>query len=65
MSLLEILNLIACGLLEYDFTQHVASDLPTEGKFLDTKSCKSQKILHEVVKWTENNKAKLNPSYDL
>ena len=60
MSLLEILNLIACGLLEYDFTQHVASDIPTEGKFLDTQNCKSQKILDEVVKWTENNKAKLN-----
>ena len=60
MSLLEIINLIACGLVNYDFIRHVASDIPTEGKFLSTENCRSQDILDEVARWTENNKAKLN-----
>ena len=60
MSLLEIINVIACGLAYYDFFQHVASDIPIGGKFLDSQNCKSQDILNNIAEWTSQNKIKLN-----
>ena len=60
LSLLEIINLLACGLFTYDTTQHVPSDIPIDGKFLANQSCKSQQILDDIAVWTESNKMKLN-----
>ena len=60
MSLLDIINLLACGLSEYDFIHHVASDIPIGGKYLDSQNCNSQEILNSVAEWTNKNKMKLN-----
>ena len=60
MSLLEILNLIMIGLLQYDFHSHVASDVALDAKFLPSFSCNSQVYLNEVSDWTEKKKMKLN-----
>ena len=60
MSLLEIINLITCGLSLYNFQEHVGSDIPVDGKYLDVQNCKSQQILDSVVNWTDINKMKLN-----
>ena len=60
MSLLDIINLIACGLIDYDFIHHVASDIPTGGKYLDSQNCNSQVILDKIADWTTQNKMKLN-----
>ena len=60
MSLLDILNLLACNLIEYDFTQHVASDIPTGFKFLPGKDSHAQHILDNVASWTDEKKMSLN-----
>ena len=60
MSLLEIINLLACGLLTFDFSQQVPSDILIDGKYLPTQNCKSQQILDDVAAWTDTNKMKLN-----
>ena len=49
MSLMEIINLILCGLQNYDFTTHVASDIPLDTKFLPKENCRSQSILDSVA----------------
>ena len=60
MSLLEILNLVIIGLEQYDFIEHVASDIADDSKFLSNSKCKSQDILNSVSEWTDQNKMKLN-----
>ena len=60
MSLLDILNLLACNLIEYDFSQHVASDIPTGFKFLPGKDSHAQHILDNVASWTDEKKMSLN-----
>ena len=60
MSLLELLNLIAIALMQYDVKNHVPSDIPVESKFLPSSAYKSQSILNEVSAWTESKKMKLN-----
>ena len=49
MSLLEILNLIPCGLSYYNFLEHVSSHSPVEGQFLDSQNCRSQQILDSIL----------------
>ena len=60
MSLLELINLLAIGLIQYDFKNHVPSDIEVESKFLPSSACKSQSILDEVSEWTVSKKMKLN-----
>ena len=60
--MLEIINLITCGLSVYNFQEHIASDIPVDGEYLDIQNCESQNILNSVVSWTDENKMKLNES---
>ena len=45
LSILEIINLIMCGLVNYNFKAHVASDVASHGKFLPPQNVKSQSYL--------------------
>ena len=54
--------MIICGLSIYNFQEHVASDIPIEGKYLDINNCESQNILNSVVNWPNKKKMKLNES---
>ena len=50
MSLLEVVNLITCGLASYNFRNHVASDIGVEQKYLPRSNIQSQDYLHSVEK---------------
>ena len=59
---LEVLELVLLGdiLTEYDFKQHVASDVGLNQKFLDSNGCKMQQNLDTIAKWTDDNLMQLN-----
>ena len=59
---LEIIELVslAGALSEYDFQNHVASDVGENQKFLSPESFKMQNTLNTLSKWTEDNKMQLN-----
>ena len=52
MSLLEIINLIACGIASYNFKYQVASDIAIDQNYIPSDNIKSQDILNEVASWT-------------
>ena len=60
LSILEKVDLIAIGLASYDFRNHVASDIPTDHKFLPAENIHSQKIADQLLSWTNEKKMKLN-----
>jgi hypothetical protein len=60
MSLLEIINLITCGIASYNFRNHVASDISTDQKFLPPENCLSQTYLDSVKQWTDVKMMRLN-----
>ena len=60
LSILEIINLIMCGLVNYNFKAHVASDVASHGKFLPPQNVKSQSYLEKIQHWTEKNQMSLN-----
>jgi hypothetical protein len=62
MSLLKIINLIACGLSSYNFKNHVASDIAIGDSYLPSDNCESQNYLISVQQWTDQKKMKLNQS---
>ena len=47
-------------LIEYDFTQHVPSDVAVGERFLPPETFKSQGITNDLVSWTKENRMKLN-----
>ena len=53
MSLLELINLITCGIASYNFWNHVASDIAINQKFLPSQNCNSQNQLDSVKQWTD------------
>jgi hypothetical protein len=60
MSLLEIINLITCGIASYNFRNHVASDIATDHKYLPPENCLSQSYLDNVKLWTDDKMMRLN-----
>ena len=60
LSLLEIINLIMCGISTYNFKQHVASDIGTHGNYLPAANTKSQEYLDKIQNWTSQNKMLVN-----
>ena len=60
MSLLEVVNLLACGLSSYNFKNHVASDIAVGSSYLPPENIKSQAHLDSVQQWTEENQMLLN-----
>ena len=61
---LSVLQLICMSglLMDYDFLQHVASDVGIEDKFLPPTSYGTQETLNQLSLWTSDNLMKLNPS---
>ena len=61
---LTILELLLFGglLTEYNFRQHVASDVGIDELFVPANSLKTQLNLHTIEEWTTNNLMKLNES---
>ena len=59
---LEVIELVslAGALQEYDFSQHIASDVGIQQKFLPPSTCTMQTTLDNISKWTEINKMKIN-----
>ena len=59
---LQILELVLFANLleEYDFTQHVASDIGIGQAFLPPEKCQTQINLNTVAKWTDENLMKMN-----
>ena len=60
LTVLERINLVNMRLRTYNITQHVASDIPTHGQFIDSNDLKTQKYLTEINQWTENQKMSIN-----
>ena len=59
LSFLELVML--AGLLtEYNFKQHVASDIGIEEQYVPAQSLKTQSDLDTIAKWTDENKMQLN-----
>ena len=60
LTTLEVIKLLSVGLSSYNYKQHVPSDVPTDGYFVDNKNLKSQNYLDEINKWTINQKMVIN-----
>ena len=54
LSLLEIINLVNIGISSYNCKQHIPSDLPIHGQFVDNNTLLSQQYLDRINQWTEN-----------
>ena len=59
---LEVVELVALAgiLIEYNFDEHIASDVGIDQKFLPTDKCRTQQINNNRTRWTKDNKMKLN-----
>ena len=59
---LSVLHLVCLSglLVEYDFHQHVASDVGVEDLFLPATNYGTQDCLDSISNWTEENKMRLN-----
>ena len=60
LTTLEKLNLLIMGLINYDFHNHVASDVGINQKFLPSENFEGQISLKKIDDWTNVNKMKLN-----
>ena len=60
MSLLEVVNLLACGLSSYNFKNHVASDIAVGSSYLPPQNIESQTNLDSIQQWTDEKKMLLN-----
>ena len=59
---LSVLQLILLSgiLTEYNFNQHVASDIGVNQKYLSSELYQTQKALDQITSWTQDNLMKLN-----
>ena len=59
---IEIIELVMLSdlLVDYDFYNHVASDIATDQKFLPPESFSLQTHLDNIQNWTHENSMKLN-----
>ena len=60
LSILEIINLISIGVASYNFTHHVASDIPENGYYISPDNLLTQQYLQKISDWTSQNKMMLN-----
>ena len=61
---LSVLQLICMTglLMDYNFHQHVASDIAIDEKFLPPESYNIQRYIHQISDWTTANLMKMNPT---
>ena len=55
-STLEIINLLTVGLSSLLMKDHVPSDIPDHGQYIQSDKLKSQAYLQTINEWTENHK---------
>ena len=60
LTALETINLLNIGLGSYNFKQHIASDVPSDRYFVDSRNLNSQMYLDQIYQWTVNQKMQLN-----
>ena len=60
LSILEMLNLVMCGISSYNFKQHVASDIGVHGQYLPADNIHSQSYMDKICQWTEDRQMELN-----
>ena len=60
LSILEIINLLLCGLTSYNVEQHVPSDIGTEMSFVPPENLKTQQYLQNISDWTDQKQMILN-----
>ena len=60
LSILEIVNLMSIGLSAYNFRNHVASDVPLSGFYIESRNLKTQEYVDKICQWTKQNKMMLN-----
>ena len=56
LSTIEIINLLTIGLSSLYVKNHIPSDLPTHGQYVNNNNTKSQQYLNKINEWTENHK---------
>ena len=56
LTTLEIINLLTIGLSSLYMKNHVPSDIPEHGQFIDGNNLKSQDYLAQINAWTEDHK---------
>ena len=56
LSALEIINLINIGLSPYNMKNHIPSDIPDHGQFIESTHLKSQDYLQKINSWSEKHK---------
>ena len=56
LTTLEIIDLLSTGMSSYNYKNHVPSDVPTDGHFIESTHLKSQEYLEKINLWTENQK---------
>ena len=49
-------------LIDYNFQQHVASDIGVGDKFLPSENYNIQEYIHQISDWTNENLMKMNPN---
>ena len=59
LTILELV-LLSHWLSEYNFKQHVASDIGIEELFISSENLSTQFFLNEISRWTEENRMQLN-----
>ena len=52
--------MLASLLTEYNFKQHVASDIGVDEMYVPASSLKTQENLHKIAHWTDQNQMQLN-----
>ena len=60
LTSLECIKLLSVGLSSYNYHNHVPSDVPSEGYFIDSRNLKTQQYINEINDWTKNQKMVLN-----
>ena len=55
-----MINLLSIGISSYNFKNHVASDVPTNGYFIESNNLNSQGYLDQISGWTRDNRMELN-----
>ena len=52
--------MIKVGLASYNFRQHVASDIPIHGQYVEPQNLKTQEYINTLDTWSDSHRMKLN-----
>ena len=60
LSVLEVLNMVLCGISSYNSKQQVPSDIGISNHYINNGNFKTQDYLTQISKWTTQKQMKLN-----